>query len=250
MSIHLESKLVHSSMSIPVKKEEHYVEINTIPCIIYMCDKTLDNITIFSKNWTRLNPDYELRLYDNEKCESFLLTEFGQKYADVFRYIKDGPIKSDFWRVCVLYKYGGIYSDADNEPLVSLKDIIDPHVDFLTCSSYADDHKYNPNFIMAKKNDVFMKKAIDLYLQWYDEKREYDYWGWSIMTVFDKVLPSLGKEDGIYDHEGKRIQLFRECPGTSYNDAHNMYKGTRVFNNRYKIYDPFRHSFRMEYHVE
>ena len=40
--LHLDSKLVNSSMSLPERKE-HYIEINAIPCVIYMCDKTLDH---------------------------------------------------------------------------------------------------------------------------------------------------------------------------------------------------------------
>ena len=63
------------------------------------------------------------------------------------------------------------------------------------------------------------------------------------MNVFNHILPILEKEDGIYHHEGKRIQLFKECQGKSHQDAHNMYKGVRVFNNRYKNYDPKSHSF-------
>ena len=67
----------------------------------------------FSENWKRFNPDFEIKLFDNNMCEEFLNNNFSIKHATIFRYISDGPIKADFWRVCVLYKNGGIYIDAD-----------------------------------------------------------------------------------------------------------------------------------------
>ncbi len=106
----------------------------SIPKTIYFCNKTLDKMEKYANNWKILNPDYEIKLYDNVLCKQFLLEEYGQLYVDIFDYLTDGPIKADFWRVCILYKYGGVYSDIDNEPLVPLKDFIEPDVDFVTCS--------------------------------------------------------------------------------------------------------------------
>ena len=47
-------------------------------------------------NWKKLNPDYEIKLYDNQDCIDFLEKEFGSEYVDTFNYIKDGPIKQTF----------------------------------------------------------------------------------------------------------------------------------------------------------
>ena len=43
-----------------------------IPKIIYMCHRTLDDITYYSKNWLKLNPDFEIKLYDDKMCREFL----------------------------------------------------------------------------------------------------------------------------------------------------------------------------------
>ena len=94
------------------------------PKVIYICNKNLDFIKHYSKNWKILNPDYEIKLYDDNLCNEFLKNEFSQLHSDIFNYIKDGPIKADFWRVCIVYKYGGLYVDADIEPLLHLKDYI------------------------------------------------------------------------------------------------------------------------------
>ena len=124
------------------------------PKVIYMCHKNLDFIKKFSINWKILNPDYEIKLYDNNMCYEFLKNEFSQLHADIFNYISDGPIKADYWRVCIIYKYGGLYVDADTEPLVPLKDYLEKDVEFVSCFNYCND--FNPHFIMTNKDDNFI----------------------------------------------------------------------------------------------
>jgi hypothetical protein len=43
--------------------------------------------------------------YDNWLSRTkFLEKEFSSLHKEIFKYITDGPIKADFWRLCVLYK--------------------------------------------------------------------------------------------------------------------------------------------------
>lgn len=123
----------------------------SIPKVIYFCNKTLDQMEKYANNWKLLNPEYEIKLYDNEMCEKFLLEEYGLLYKNIFNYIRDGPIKADFWRICILFKYGGIYSDIDNQPFISLNEFLEENIDFVTCSSFLPEYNFNPNFIVAKK---------------------------------------------------------------------------------------------------
>jgi mannosyltransferase OCH1-like enzyme len=216
-----------------------------IPKQIFMCDKTLTHITIYSENWKKLNPEYDIKLYDDSMCEEFLTSEFSEKHCDIFKFIKSGPIKADFWRVCVIYKYGGLYVDADIEPIAPLKDFIDSSAQFVTCSSYGPN--FNPNFIMARAGDDLLKKVIDLYLKMYSENIDYSYWDWSIMTLFNKtlILENYNKADGIYyDKNSKKYQILKEIKAENFEDDHNIYNSIKVFNNRYKAYDCYTHSFR------
>ena len=92
---------------------ENFELNNQIPKVIYLSYKTKNIPNYIIPNWQKLYPDYEIKLYDNDDCIKFLKDEYGQEYVDIFNFIKDGPIKADFWRVCILYKYGGIYLDMD-----------------------------------------------------------------------------------------------------------------------------------------
>lgn len=215
------------------------------PKTIYFCNRTLDKMKEYSDNWKKLNPEYDIQLFDNQMCEKFLLEEYGELYKEIFNYIPDGPIKADFWRICILYKYGGVYSDIDNEPLVPIKDFLEPDIGFLTCSSYSSEMSFNPNFIIAHKECPILKRCIDWYLNKYTQKHHYAYWQWSIMRAFTDTLhlPNYHKDQGIYEIDNINVQIMRECPGSDHYDAHNLYKGKRVFNNRYRTWNHNTHSF-------
>jgi mannosyltransferase OCH1-like enzyme len=222
--------------------------LNTRPNIIYFCNKTIGEHDIASANkWKELNPEYELKLYDDEMIRTFLLHEYGALFKDIFDYIPDGPIKSDFWRVCILYKYGGVYSDIDNVPLVKISEFIDPSCDLVTCSSYIS-FLFNPNFIVSHKGNIVLKRCIEWYILKYANinKDEYKYWDWSVMNAFTQNLhlDNYNKEAGIYNAEHMKVQIIKEFPGKNYEDAHNIYNNIRIFNNRQPNWDYVLHKFK------
>ena len=204
-------------------------------------------MTEYAENWKKINIEYDIKLYDDNMCVNFLLDEYGELYKDIFDFLKDGPIKADFWRLCILYKYGGVYSDIDNEPLIPIRNFLEPDIDFATCTSYWDEMKmnFNPNFIVSTKNNIILKNAIDWYILNYKNNKPYDYWGWSIMRAFTETLhlDNYSKKDGVYYLENMKLQIIKECPGKHHYDAHNIYNNMRVFNNRYTSWDCESHMF-------
>jgi hypothetical protein len=216
------------------------------PKVIYFCNKLISkNDILSSNNWKKLNPEYEIKLYDDEMIKSFLLKEYGELYVNIFNFLKDGPIKADFFRICILYKNGGIYSDIDNLPLVPMADFIENDIDFATCSSYWK-YTFNPNFIISNKDNIILKNCIDWYVNKYNNKVEYDYWEWSIMNAFlqNLHLKDYKKEYGIYYLNDMKIQIIKECEGNHHYDSHNIYNEIRVFNNRQPNWDVDTHAFK------
>jgi len=215
-----------------------------IPKTIFFCNKTLDNTEPYTQNWKRLNPDYEIKVYDDQMCIQFLVDHYDKTYAELFYFLKDGPIKADFWRICILYIFGGFYCDIDNEPFVPIQDFIED-VDFVTCSSYSNEFLFNPNFIASNKENSILKSCIDWYFKKYNRKDPYGYWDYSIMSAFSETiqLNSYEKSEGIYAFRSMKLQIIKECKGTDHYDAHNIYKGVRIFNNRYEDWDCNNHVF-------
>jgi hypothetical protein len=199
-----------------------------IPKVIYMCYKTLDKIKIYSQNWKRLNPEYEIKLYDDNLCREFLLKEYSQLHVDIFDFIKDGPIKSDFWRCCIINKYGGLYVDADIEPLVPLREYIEGDEYFVTCFS-ANPGELNPHFIMCDKNNSILQYCINKYINYYSNKLPYKYWVWSIVKI---LKFNFNGYSGIYIIDNKKYKFLSEMK--TYNDCE--YNGRIVLHNRYKEY--------------
>ena len=219
-----------------------------IPKTIYMCHKSIQDIQKYSLNWKRLNPDYEIKLFDDTLCKQFLHKEYGKLYVDIFDYIKDGPIKADFWRLCILYKYGGFYIDADIEPLVPLKDFIDNDDYFVTCISdnftqKINEWRFNPHFIGCHKNNYHIKEAIDKYIKMYKNNKKYSYWKWSvcvILTLDDIYIEN--KKSQVLNYKNKKYKFLLEGPH-NINDPHNYlpnenyYNNKLVFKNRYDNYN-------------
>jgi len=224
-----------------------------IPKIIYMCHKELKYIAYYSENWKKLNPEYEIKLYDDNLCKVFLLNKFGQLFVDIFNFIKDGPIKADFWRCCILYKYGGFYVDADIDPLVPIDSFLENNIDFISCiSKNFNDLNFNPHFIGCYKNNKILKDCINYYINFYFENKMYIYWDWSIVKCFQEIMTRnkiiINKiEDIILNNDNLKFQFFvEEIPSKqnyNLNDYYCTYKNIIIFYNRYKTYDADKHIF-------
>jgi hypothetical protein len=227
-----------------------------IPKVIYLSYKTKDIPDYVIPKWKEIYPDYEVKLYDNKDCIEFLNKEYNKEYVDIFNYIKDGPIKADFWRVCILYKYGGIYSDIDVEPVVNINKIIDNDTTFITCLS-AQFKNINPHFIVTIPNHKVLKMCIDKYLTMYRDKKKYTYWGWSIVFIMKKVLYEifdkyLTKDGVYYDKDNNKYQFLKEIiplPESFFNlkelwlrfkntgrDMYCKYNDIIILNNKYDGY--------------
>jgi mannosyltransferase OCH1-like enzyme len=216
------------------------------PKVIYFCNKTLSKMEMQTSRWKHLNPGYAIELYDDDRCAKFLQEYYGKLYVDIFRFLKDGPIKADFWRVCVLYKFGGVYSDIDNVPLCPIRDFIEPNVHFVTCSSFLERYNFNPNFIIATRGNLILNACINWYVRKYNAKTPYDYWEWSIMRALTDVLRIQSyTKMGVYHINNRlKIQIIKECRGKNHKDDYNIYKNKRVFNNRCDAWNSATHSFR------
>jgi mannosyltransferase OCH1-like enzyme len=229
---------------------------SNIPKKIFLCYKTKKIPDYVMSNWKEVYPDYKIFLYDDNDCIAFLKKNYGSKYVDIFNYIKDGAIKADFWRVCILYKYGGIYSDIDVKPIKSIETITEKETTFITSLS-ASNMTTNPHFIVSIPQHKLLKMCIDTYLSKYDSNKKYSYWGWSIIHIMqdnlNKVFGKKIKKGGVYlDEDNNKYQFLKERSPTpkslfdfntiwnritfKYKDFYCDYKGIKILENKYSDY--------------
>ena len=217
-----------------------------IPKNIYMCYKTKDIPPYIINNWKKLNPDYNIYLYDDKMCLDFLQKYYNKEYVDIFNFIKDGPIKSDFWRVCILYKFGGVYTDVDIRPVIPIKDFIEKDVTFLTCISYIYNN-VNPHFIICPPKNHIIKKSIDKYINMYRNNIKYGYWEWSIVYIFRTILRNHFNKyinmDGVYSKDNIKYQFLKEIHKKPASKMYCTYNNKIILYNRYETYNMIDHSF-------
>ena len=116
----------------------HYNEstVYKIPKVCYQTWVTKDhtkltNITleVLAEN-KRLNPDIDFQLWDDNDVIDFIKREFPGEVYESFITInpKYGAARADFFRYCVLYKYGGLYMDIKSHFRIKniFGDIIQP----------------------------------------------------------------------------------------------------------------------------
>ena len=226
-----------------------------IPKVIYQTYKDKNVPLIVKERWLQLNPGYEYHLYDDDDCYQFLLDYYDKEHADFFKYkIKDGPIKSDFWRVCILYQFGGIYADIDIKPLVPIDEFVNSDTTLYTClSDPSISHHINPHFIAVTPKNKLIKECIDIYMNRI-KNDNYSYWGYSITVIMKEVITKFMNKDkleeGSYKINDQIIQFPQEvCPqGDRSNEALSVCfieqnNKEIMYNRDSNLYNPLQHSF-------
>lgn len=117
-------------------------------------------------NWKQLNPDYKIIFFNFEDGVYLLEKKLGIKYKTIFNKITYAPHKSDFFRLCFLYVYGGIYSDIDNYPIRMIEDFITPFKNITFCTSLSiNNNSIAQAIILSTKQNSIIKQNIDTYLE-------------------------------------------------------------------------------------
>lgn len=65
------------------------------------------------QSWIIKNPEYEWYFMDDDKCEQFIKDHFSQEFYNMYQSLPYGVMKSDTWRIAIVYVYGGLYADLD-----------------------------------------------------------------------------------------------------------------------------------------
>jgi len=147
-----------SKISIPEEKSRK------IPKIIFQTMET----TLLPKEiydsaidvWRKLNPEHKYYYFDSLECRRFIKDNFDDYVYMAYDKLLPGAYKSDLWRYCILYKYGGCYADSRTVPYVPLSEILEENDHF--CSPI-DQSQFGlwQGFLCSSPRHEYLKQAID-----------------------------------------------------------------------------------------
>jgi mannosyltransferase OCH1-like enzyme len=112
---------------------------------------------LFLDSFKHMHPDYEYILWDDKEIEKRNMIFECQKQINDNNSFAG---KADIMRYEILYKYGGIYIDADTFCLERIDDIMNEESFHYENEEIRQDLVAN-GFIIVKPNNIIMRKCID-----------------------------------------------------------------------------------------
>ena len=147
---------------------------NSIPKIIHKIyiqhdgsipDNLDENIKKAHQSWIDKNPDYDIKYWSLNDCKKFLKENYPPVYLETLNSLKPYSYKCDFARYCIVYKYGGWYSDWKEVCLIdNLLDTLSTE-NFICFYDKGSKHVIDNNCVMTsffgrKKNHFILKDCI------------------------------------------------------------------------------------------
>ena len=134
---------------------------NIIPLLIYQSwpsDILPNSVKNNIENIKLNNPEFTHYLYNDDMSRDFISNNFNSDILYAYDSIIPYAFKSDLWRYCILYKYGGIYLDIKYTCCNNFKfiDLIDKEY-FCNDNINSNNGIYNGLIICKPKNHIMLK---------------------------------------------------------------------------------------------
>ena len=216
---------------------------------IYQCyhDKSKIPQKVYN-NISKFAPNYKHQIYDDDDCRKFLTRYYGEEYVRIFNYllINGTPAHaSDFWRYCILYKYGGVYLDIK----IELIEDMDKTIKRLGDATFSTILSINQNtcmqgVIMTKPEHPILKMCIDYMLSSYTKAKD-DYFLYT-KNMYNNIV-KYTKQNKLHPGRNSDVFLFKEDCSDKKNACYDgldrygfccfvTYNGERVIKTRYADY--------------
>ena len=188
---------------------------------------------VFS-NVKSLNPDKEVLFFTDENIIDFLAKECDSSYLDFFQGLSLGCSKSDFFRYCYLYKYGGYYADVDIEHIASISRYIDHNTEFFSINSGAcPNSTFQALLFCVPEHEIIKNCIIDMM----KPESKNDPFHYCTRDMYKNIKNYIHESEVVskdYYKEDKIIGIGQEIPVN--NRWGCIYKGRPIAFSRYQTY--------------
>lgn len=137
-----------------------------IPSILWQTWKTkkLPNaVESLSVIWKNSNPNLKFQFMDDHECSEFILKHFGQEVHQKYLSFPQNIMRADFWRVAIVYVYGGYYSDIDVECNVDISTLIH-NFNNVDCVLIKEHNNISNFFFGFTPKHPILKNTLDMML--------------------------------------------------------------------------------------
>jgi mannosyltransferase OCH1-like enzyme len=128
-----------------------------------------------SLTWKNLNPDWEYR-YCSAEQRKIHIKEYSPNFYNYYK--KLAPIsQADIWRLCVLYSYGGFYTDMDSVCTIPLNDVFKNKTNsniFMLMPQLSNGSYINGSMASSEKSNTTKAIANSLILETKNLLKPYD----------------------------------------------------------------------------
>jgi len=111
-------------------------------------------------SWKKMNPNYTHFYYDDNACREMIIKYFPKKVIRSYDALIPGAYKSDLWRLCALYVFGGVYTDIRTVPLVPLNEIISKRDNLVLVRDLCLSYIWQ-GFLASRPKNCLLKNMID-----------------------------------------------------------------------------------------
>jgi len=120
------------------------------------------------QSWIDLNPEFEHRYYDDQAMADYVHAHAPPEYIRAFDFVAaihpraSGAIQADLFRLLVLSREGGVWSDADRRARNPIMKILTPDDQYI-CGIRNDKRELIPSFevMLAAPGHPFITAAIE-----------------------------------------------------------------------------------------
>ena len=185
-------------------------------------------------SWRKYHPQLLIHIFDNQDCEKYIKQYGNEISLEIFKFLKYGPIKADYFRIFYLYHNGGIYGDAD----IDVNSCIDEYMilarnnHFVTVQSGNGKDHTNPTLIITGRHNHICHKLLILYHIYYENKIPYHYWRYSVVKMINRLIRySPNDKDSIVLPFIEKYYWFAK-----FNTIHDKNTNKKIFKNKISSY--------------